>query len=230
MNGQSKQSVVGSRRIAIGIAVVGLALLALMWVFNRRLELRPVYVLIPIAEGESCEATFIPTHSDRYELEVEMRKPADKDAFEKCIRTTESGALDAAWTVHADGKQIASGDLTSYLYLSMTGPNRRRVRQAVGLESYHDVGTFRMSRGIGRFRATAGQQITIRLNTNSTVPSEFAVGEPRLVVRVNRRLAAQYLDFSMAIAVGVIVIVGGWLFLHLVWRKKPGRSPTIPAE
>lgn len=206
--------------------VIGLASLALMWFYNRRLETRAVYVRIPVEQDGSCEVTFIPTHTNVYELEVELRVPADSDAFEKCIRTTETGALDGEWVVESTGEQLAAGTLGSYLYLSMTGPSRRRVLQAVGLDSYQDVGAARMSRGVGRFRAVAGQSVDIKLTMRSAVPQEFAVGEPRLVVRLNRRVTAKYLNRSMAVVLLSVCLV---LFslLSYVWFAKRSRMPNV---
>lgn len=212
----------GNRR-AIVLACVGLVLLGVMWFYNRGLETRPVYILIPVGQGAMSDATFVPTHTDVYQLEVELRKPADSDAFEKCIRTTDAGALDGAWTVTSSGEQVATGHLGSYLYLSMTGPSRRRVLQAVGLDSYHDVGTFRISRGVGRFRATAGEPVKIELKIESAITPEFAVGEPRLVVRLDRRVTAKYLNVSMAIAIFGIGLIGLSL-LSCLWNARQRKS------
>lgn len=199
-------------------AFAGVVLLASLWYYNQQLDVRPVYLRLPTTAGSTSEATFIPTHTDVYELEVELREPADADVFDKYIKTPDNGAFDGTWTASSAGEQLAGGNFASYLYLSMPGPYRRRVLQVVGLDSYRDVSAARMSRGVGRFRAVAGEAVNITLQIGSAIPKDVAIGDPHLVVRVNRRLGSQYLNRSLAGLIAACSLIGLSLLWYL-WQR-----------
>lgn len=188
------------RRPVWVLSLLGVVGLVVLFVVNRKRDIRPVYLPLPADAGTTAEATFFPTQTTTYEVEVELRDPAQKEVFADYIRSTETSDFDVQWSAREGDKDLANGSLTSYLYLSMTGPYRRRVRQVLGLETYRDVGTSRMSRGVGRFKATAGNPIQIKVATSTPFPPEVSSGDPHVVVRINRRTAASYLNQSMALA------------------------------
>ena len=189
------------------ISVVGLFGLVGVFFNNRSHDTRPVYLPVPLEAGGTAATTFVPTTSDTYELEIELRAPADRQAFEKYIRDPENGGLSGDWTISmTDGAITGKGKLSSYLYTSMTGPYRRRARQVVGLESYRDISALRIARGIGRFAATARKKVQVQVDMHTAIPPDAAIGEPHLVARLNRRRTAAYLTNSMVKAALCLVL------------------------
>ena len=198
------------------LAAIAILVLAGQWIYYQQLDLRPVYLALPLNAGGMAETTFVPTHTDFYEVEVELREPATPKVFNQYVKTTGPGAFDAGWVVSSAGES-AQGELASYLYLSMVGPNRRQVLRAVGHETYTDISKARMARGVGRFRANAGSRVDVRVEVHSDISADCSAGEPHLVVRLNRRLRGIYLQRAMAI--GAVAI--GLALLSLLLGRRP---------
>ncbi len=182
------------------LLVAGLAGLAGLFANNRSLDTRPVYLPLPTQANETAEATFAPTTTNVYELELEIRAPANREVFDTTVRDVKKGGLPGTWSVAIEGQPKAKGRLDNYLYTSMTGPYRRRARQVVGLESYRNISAPRMARGVGRFKAKAGQEVLVRVKLSAAIPDDVATAESHLVVRVNRREVADYLSRSVVLA------------------------------
>lgn len=211
------------RKPICGIAV-GLAVLAGLWFYNRRLDLRPVYLPLPTT-GATAEASFVPAHTGRYEVELELRHPASAATFRRFVKTTEAGALDGRWIIKSAETTAAQGGLSGYLFLSTPGPYRRRVLQLVGLDPDPGPGVTRMSRGVGRVRGVAGEKLNVELQLKSQLPDDVAVGDPHLVVRFNRRQRGEYLTRSLAVSGLATTLIGvSLLWAVWVWRSNRKRS------
>jgi len=206
-------------------ATVGLMIMGTTWIVNRQLDLRPVYIAMPSGAGEEVTESFVPAWSDTYELEVELREPAESDVFANYIKTTGPGEFDATWTARDADGEFASGSLAVYHYVSMTGPRRRQVLRLLGLDSYRNINAFRLSRGIGRFQATAGDEIHITLANHAELPESVRTGEPHFVVRLNRRLLTLYFRRSFALWLcggGLVLIAVVMQGINMLRRRTSG--------
>ena len=139
--------------------------------------------------GEKVEGNFVAELDAVYEVEVKVDWVLSDEDLDRLIYRAEGTApIDLSWYVMTqDGETVAKGDCRDYLYLSEGGRSfRDRLKGLLfRIPFYRESGEGTVSRGVGRFKAHAGQRYGIRAEVGTSLEA-LSPARPRLVVRLSR--------------------------------------------
>lgn len=145
---------------------------------------------LPLEPG-TTEMEFTVPHGGVHEIEIEVLLDSlDEEAYEAVRIKSGSSPIDLGWEVReASGPRVAAGDSREFSYFpSWVGTGERLRDLALRRADHRGLGAGTVARGVGSFRAQAGDRMVLRADARS-IPAGVLAAQPHLVVRVQRAVA-----------------------------------------
>lgn len=223
--------------IGIMLLVAGIIAFGLLRVINDPGDWVLAQFEMPLAKEQSRDQLFS-TPADGYlEFQIAVDSNVDRELSQRYILATDlPSELQIRWEVHSDGMLIAAGDAKDYLYVvgtpSLLGRIRRNVMHvpfggdAAHWNSVGLLGNRSLARGIGRFRARANGEYSVRV-TSHAEHSKLDAFSPRFLVGVDRkRWAAHYNQTRIIGYLGLIFLVCGFTMLLFARLRRHQSTPV----
>jgi len=169
---------------------------------------------VPAAPGPA-RVEFGIADSGVHEIELEVLLDAlDESAYEAVRIQNAPSPIDVAWEIRdASGARVGGGDSREFAYFPVWAGTGDRLRDTLLRRADHrGIGSGTIARGVGSFRAQAGDRLVLHAQVGS-VPAGVMAAQPHLVVRVQRAVArARQTGPDRWIGAGVVALLVGLLW------------------
>ena len=220
------------RKFAALALLLGAGALVGHWSLQDRKAWNPIMLPLDNDVGAIVSERFTTTHTDTYEIQLEVDKTLSKETLEQIVGTQSPSTLEVFWEVSQGDVIVASGNVEDYVYIA-PGPRSKKAvwrrlllrvpfdRNQAHWNTWGTKGAFTVARGVGQFQGVADDEFKLSVRHNGI--DLISEGKPHMVVRRSRRSWDQHYQTLAPLAyagLGLLSLSVGLGVLSLFTRRE----------